>query len=33
MPSSATFTVRILRQDKPGETRYWDEFQVEHEPA
>jgi succinate dehydrogenase / fumarate reductase iron-sulfur subunit len=31
-PSSQTFKVRVLRQDKPGEHGYWNEFQVEYEP-
>src|SRR5271165_6042516 len=26
-----TFMVRILRQDKPGEHSYWNEFRVEYE--
>jgi len=33
MPTTPrTFTVRVLRQDKPGEDRYWNEFLVEYEP-
>ena len=29
--SSRTFTVRVLRQDLPGEHGYWNEFRVEYE--
>ena len=30
--SPRTFQVRVLRQDKPGEPGYWNEFQVDYEP-
>lgn len=32
MQKTATIRLRIARQDKPGDTRYWNHFEIEHKP-
>ena len=33
MVTQSHFTVRVLRQDRPGQPSYWQTFRIQHEPS